>query len=104
MAAPAPAAGEGSVAGTSGRRAGALARRVVLPLVAVGVATAIFGLPHLRAIESRQSSAYVADPMQCELERAPAWFCGDVEASVRAALAALPPQTLRDDAAVEAYA
>src|SRR5262245_42255908 len=79
------------VAGTTGRGAGAaaLARRVFLPLVAVVVATAIFGLPHLRAIESQQSSAYVADPMQLELERAPAWFGGDVEADVRAALAAL---------------
>jgi len=94
------------VAGTSGRGAGAfaLARRVFLPLIAVGVATAIFGLPHLRAIEARESGAYVADPMQCELERAPAWFGGDVEADVRASLAELPPQTLRDDAAVDAYA
>jgi len=94
------------VAGTSGRGAGAfaLARRVFLPLTAVGVATVIFGLPHVRAIEAQQSSAYVADPEQCELERAPAWFGADVEADVRAALAALPPQTLRDDAAVEAFA
>lgn len=94
------------MSGTSGRGAGAfaLARRVFLPLTAVGVATAIFGLPHVRAIEAQQSSAYVADPEQCELERAPAWFGADVEADVRAALAALPPQTLRDDAAVEAFA
>jgi hypothetical protein len=79
-------------------------RRATLPLAAIAVAAAIFGLPHLRTISSNLASAYVADPMQCELELAPAWLSGDVEAELRDAFASISPQTLRDDAAVDAFA
>src|SRR5262245_20175760 len=79
-------------------------RRATLPLVAIAVAAAIFGLPHLRSIESNCASAYLADPMHCELELAPRWLAGDVEADLRDSFAAIAPQTLRDDAAVDAFA
>lgn len=92
------------MAGTTGRTSGALMRRAALPLAAIAVAAAIFGLPHLRTIESNLASAYVADPMHCEFEAAPRWLSGDVEADLRDAFAAIAPQTLRDDEAVDAFA
>jgi hypothetical protein len=92
------------LAATGEGGARALARRAVLPLVACGSVAAIFGLPHLERFRATTRLAYVADPSQCEIRAAPGWFCGDVEAGLRDALAALPPQTLRDDAAVDEYA
>lgn len=92
------------MAGTKGGASGALMRRATLPLVAIAVAAAIFGLPHLRTIESNRASAYVADPMHCELEAAPRWLAGDVEADLRDSFASISPQTLRDDEAVDAFA
>jgi hypothetical protein len=83
---------------------GAFLRRATLPLAAIVVAAAIFGLPHVRAIASNRAAAYVADPMHCELTLAPRWFGGDVESHLRESFAALSPQTLRDDAAVDAFA
>lgn len=79
-------------------------RRATLPLAAIAVAASIFGLPHLRSISSSLAPAYVADPVHCELEAAPAWLSGDVEADLRDSFGALAPQTLRDDAAVDAFA
>ena len=91
------------MAGTTGWTLGAIARRAVLPTAAIAVAAAIFGLPHLRAIESNRAAAYVADPMHCELELAPSWLGGAVESDLRDSFASLAPQTLRDESRLKLH-